>query len=53
MTRIHAGGGMLTKLPVCGYYEDEMEMYTEITEEEAKELFITNNRMKPAKRNLL
>jgi len=51
MTRIHAGGAVLTKLPVCGYYEDEM--YTEISEEEAEELFITNNRMTPAKRNLL
>jgi hypothetical protein len=51
MTRIHAGGAVLTKLPVCGYYEDEM--YTEITEEEAEELFITDNRMTPAKRNLL
>ena len=51
MTRIHAGGAMLTKIPVCGYYEDEM--FTAVTEEEAKELFITLKRMTPTKQNIL
>ena len=51
MTRIHAGGVMLTKIPVCGYYEDDM--FTAVTEGEAGELFITLKRMTPAKRNLL
>jgi len=51
MTRINAGGGMLSKIPVCGYYEDGM--FTELTEEEAEELFISLNRVTPTKRNLL
>ena len=50
-TRIHAGGAVLKKLPICGYYEDEM--FTAITESEAEDLFIQLNRMTPAKRNLL
>ena len=51
MDRIHAGGAVLSKIPVCGYYEEEM--YTELTEEQEKELFVLRNRMTPAKRNLL
>ena len=51
MTRIHAGGAILTKIPVCGYYEDEM--FKAVTEEEAEELFITSNRMTPTKQNIL
>ena len=50
MVRIHAGGAVLSKIPVCGYYEEEM--YTELTEEQEKELFVLRNRMTPAKRNL-
>ena len=51
MDRIHAGGAVLSKIPVCGYYEEEM--YTELTKEQEKELFVLRNRMTPAKRNLL
>ena len=51
MDRIHAGGVVLSKIPVCGYYEEEM--YTELTKEQEKELFVLRNRMTPAKRNLL
>ena len=51
MVRIHAGGAVLSKIPVCGYYEEEM--YTELSEVQAKELFLLRNRMTPAKRNVL
>ena len=42
---------LIEKMDKKEYYEEEM--YTELTEEEAEDLFITNNRMTPAKRNLL
>lgn len=51
MSRIHAGGAVLSKMPVCGYYEEEM--YTDISEKQAKELFVLRNRMTPAKQNVL
>ena len=51
MVRIHAGGAVLSKLPVCGYYEEET--FVPLTAEEAEELFISPNRMTPAMRNLL
>jgi len=50
-TRIHAGGAVLTKLPVCGYYEEEL--FTELTQEQADDLFISLNRVTPAMQSLL
>ena len=50
-TRIHAGGTVLTKLPLCGYYEEGL--FTEITQEQAEELFNSLNRVTPAMQSLL
>ena len=51
MTRIRAGGSVLSKLPICGYYEEDI--FEPLDDDEIAELFISLNRMTPSMRSAL